>query len=48
MVLLRGDACPVALGERVNGLLGGDNHVHVVASGVRGDEAGFKIARQST
>ena len=35
-----------ALAERVNGLLGGDNHVYFVASGSEANEAGFKIARQ--
>jgi len=35
-----------ALAERVNGLMGGDNHVYFVASGSEANEAGFKIARQ--
>jgi adenosylmethionine-8-amino-7-oxononanoate aminotransferase len=35
-----------ALAARVNGLLGGDNHVYFVASGSEANEAGFKIARQ--
>jgi adenosylmethionine-8-amino-7-oxononanoate aminotransferase len=35
-----------ALAERVNGLLGGDNHVYFVASGSEANEAGFKFARQ--
>jgi taurine-pyruvate aminotransferase len=30
-----------ALAERVNGLLGGDNHVYFVASGSEANEAGF-------
>ena len=34
------------LAARVNGLLGGDNHVYFVASGSEANEAGFKIARQ--
>src|SRR5882724_3690632 len=32
-----------ALAERVNGLMGGDNHVYFVASGSEANEAGFKI-----
>ena len=36
------------LAQRVNGLLGGDNHVYFVASGSEANEAGFKIARQYT
>ena len=35
-----------ALAERINGLLGGDNHVYFVNSGSEANEAGFKIARQ--
>ena len=35
-----------ALAERVNGLLGGDNHVYLVSSGSEANEAGFKFARQ--
>src|SRR5688572_23769074 len=35
-----------ALASKVNGLLGGDNHVYFVASGSEANEAGFKIARQ--
>ena len=35
-----------ALAAKVNGLLGGDNHVYFVASGSEANEAGFKIARQ--
>jgi taurine-pyruvate aminotransferase len=40
------NAPAAALAERVNGLLGGDNHVYFVASGSEANEAGFKIARQ--
>src|SRR5207237_790247 len=36
------------LAQRVNGLLGGDNHVYFVASGSEANEAGFKFARQYT
>jgi taurine-pyruvate aminotransferase len=36
------------LAARVNGLLGGDNHVYFVASGSEANEAGFKFARQYT
>src|SRR5947199_8252678 len=36
------------LAERVNGLLGGDNHVYFVASGSEANEAGFTFARQYT
>jgi len=35
-----------ALAERVNGLLGGDNHVYFVNSGSKANEAAFKFARQ--
>jgi taurine-pyruvate aminotransferase len=35
-----------ALAEKVNCLLGGDNHVYFVNSGSEANEAGFKIARQ--
>jgi len=35
-----------ALAERVNGLLGGDNHVYLVSSGSEANEAAFKFARQ--
>ena len=36
-------AAPVAaLAERVNGLLGGDNHIYFVASGSEANEAAFK------
>ena len=42
------NAPAAALAERVNGLLGGDNHVDFVASGSEANEAGFKIARQYT
>jgi len=35
-----------ALAERVNGLLGGDNHVYFVNSGSEANEAAFKFARQ--
>ncbi len=34
------------LAERINGLLGGDNHVYFVNSGSEANEAGFKFARQ--
>lgn len=40
------NAPAAALAERVNGLMGGDNHVYFVASGSEANEAGFKIARQ--
>ena len=40
------NAPAAALAQRVNGLLGGDNHVYFVASGSEANEAGFKIARQ--
>ena len=40
------NAPAAALAARVNGLLGGDNHVYFVASGSEANEAGFKIARQ--
>jgi taurine-pyruvate aminotransferase len=40
------NAPAAALAERVNGLLGGDNHVYFVASGSEANEAAFKIARQ--
>jgi adenosylmethionine-8-amino-7-oxononanoate aminotransferase len=40
------NAPAATLAERVNGLLGGDNHVYFVASGSEANEAGFKIARQ--
>ena len=40
------NAPAAGLAERVNGLLGGDNHVYFVASGSEANEAGFKIARQ--
>src|SRR5256886_6482684 len=36
------------LAQRVNGFLGGDNHVYFVASGSAANEAGFKFARQYT
>jgi adenosylmethionine-8-amino-7-oxononanoate aminotransferase len=35
-----------ALAEKVNGLLGGDNHVYFVSSGSEANEAAFKFARQ--
>jgi adenosylmethionine-8-amino-7-oxononanoate aminotransferase len=35
-----------ALAEKVNGLLGGDNHVYFVNSGSEANEAAFKFARQ--
>lgn len=35
-----------ALAERVNGLLGGDNHVYFVNSGSEANEAGLKFVRQ--
>jgi taurine-pyruvate aminotransferase len=34
------------LAQKINGLLGGDNHVYFGASGSEANEAGFKIARQ--
>jgi len=34
------------LAERIDGLLGGDNHVYFVNSGSEANEAGFKFARQ--
>jgi len=34
------------LAARINGLLGGDNHVYFVNSGSEANEAGFKFARQ--
>src|SRR5262249_14619874 len=34
------------LAEKINGLLGGDNHVYFVNSGSEANEAGFKFARQ--
>jgi adenosylmethionine-8-amino-7-oxononanoate aminotransferase len=34
------------LAHKINGLLGGDNHVYFGASGSEANEAGFKIARQ--
>jgi adenosylmethionine-8-amino-7-oxononanoate aminotransferase len=37
------NAPAAALAERVNGLLGGDNHVYFVASGSEANEAGFKF-----
>src|SRR5262245_34367750 len=40
------NAPAAALASRVNGLLGGDNHVYFVASGSEANEAAFKIARQ--
>jgi adenosylmethionine-8-amino-7-oxononanoate aminotransferase len=40
------NAPAAALAGRVNGLLGGDNHVYFVASGSEANEAAFKIARQ--
>jgi taurine-pyruvate aminotransferase len=40
------NAPAAALAEKVNGLLGGDNHVYFVASGSEANEAAFKIARQ--
>src|SRR5262245_27543252 len=40
------NAPAAALAERVNGLLGGGNHVYFVASGSEANEAGFKFARQ--
>ncbi len=35
-----------SLADKINGLLGGDNHVYFVNSGSEANEAGFKIARQ--
>ena len=35
-----------ALAEKVNALLGGDNHVYFVSSGSEANEAAFKFARQ--
>ncbi len=35
-----------ALAEKLNGLLGGDNHVYFVSSGSEANEAAFKFARQ--
>jgi taurine-pyruvate aminotransferase len=35
-----------ALGERINGILGGGHHVYFVNSGSEANEAGFKLARQ--
>ena len=35
-----------ALAEKINGLLGGDNHVYFVSSGSEANEAAFKFARQ--
>jgi taurine-pyruvate aminotransferase len=35
-----------SLAEKINGLLGGDNHIYFVNSGSEANEAGFKIARQ--
>jgi adenosylmethionine-8-amino-7-oxononanoate aminotransferase len=35
-----------ALAQKVNGLLGGDNHVYFGATGSEANEAAFKIARQ--
>src|SRR5512144_2936032 len=40
------NAPAATLAQKVNGLLGGDNHVYFVASGSEANEAGFKIARQ--
>src|SRR5262245_20244000 len=40
------NAPAAALAGKVNGLLGGDNHVYFVASGSEANEAAFKIARQ--
>lgn len=40
------NAPAAALAERVNGLLGGDNHVYFVASGSEANEAAFKFTRQ--
>jgi taurine-pyruvate aminotransferase len=34
------------LAQKINGLMGGDNHVYFGASGSEANEAGFKIARQ--
>jgi adenosylmethionine-8-amino-7-oxononanoate aminotransferase len=34
------------LADRINGLMGGDNHVYFVNSGSEANEAGFKFARQ--
>jgi adenosylmethionine-8-amino-7-oxononanoate aminotransferase len=35
-----------ALADRINGLMGGDNHVYFVNSGSEANEAAFKFARQ--
>lgn len=35
-----------ALADKINGLMGGDNHVYFVNSGSEANEAGFKFARQ--
>jgi adenosylmethionine-8-amino-7-oxononanoate aminotransferase len=40
------NAPAAALAEKVNGLLGGDNHVYLVSSGSEANEAAIKFARQ--
>ena len=40
------NAPAAALAEKVNSLLGGDNHVYFVSSGSEANEAAFKFARQ--
>lgn len=40
------NAPAAALADKINGLMGGDNHVYFVNSGSEANEAGFKFTRQ--